>query len=379
MPNLRFVALAAASALALTACSTSPIASPAGSPSALPTEPGTPPPTNAPTPTPVPTPIPLDPQGCTDTAGVDLGSVTAGGDASPGQLEFNLQVTKVEALFGGKGVSTPPPKDVRNMVGLLVGGYEFTTHPSIHSADYLPPVTIEATTATLTLDGGSATDLAVRFVAGNENFNQAAITVPDVEGPATLDLAFTWTERCYRYEASASVRVDVVGRTTTAGCEMEEKAYRGQLEALLDRSLMVGDVAPKVDSPFNHSKYASYSHVAIDALIQYGFDPDASAVRALPGSAIRIVNRQPGLTLDKNMSFWLWTRASVADAVKRYPPEGLIEVLHGTPVQQPDGTFSLLVPDAPGRYAAGVELTYATACTTGTLWLVVNIDVAAPS
>jgi hypothetical protein len=158
---------------------------------------------------------------------------------------------------------------------------------------------------------------------------------------------------------------------------LDSSGYFEQIGDLLRHSIEVNSVSQHAFSPFNTSKFAPFENPGIDAIIVYGFDPDEPSITAEAGTALRIERVSDELTLGNEMNLWVWTRPSVAKAIKDYPPEGSVLVLSRTPVKHADGTFRLRVPQDPGRYVAGVELTYDSQCSSGTLWFVVNIDVVA--
>jgi hypothetical protein len=288
-------------------------------------------------------------------------------------------VTRLEQRSGEPVSVTPPPRDINNNgVGLVLGGHDFVIKPEYYYEGYNPPITMESATATLTIDGAQPIALPTRFVPGNENFNQVAVSVPDVAGHGRLAIAMTWTDRCFRLDASGSTRVGVVPTSTTAGCELEEAAYWKQLGSLLDHPLTVASRQVRAMSPRNESRYAPYLNPGIDAFIAYLFDKDDPAFAAAPGSTLRVEATNPALTLT-DMKVAVFTRQSIAQAVKGYPPNGTVLVLERTPAQQADGSWRLRVPDVPGRYVATMSFHFDSKCTTGDVWAVVNVDVSAPA
>jgi hypothetical protein len=389
----------------LGACAAAPSASvepsgatPSGQPSAQPTAKATPAPTlgatlppSTPSLLPTGTPLPPPAVGCIaiDDANladleVSLGSVDAdgnGGDIgiSVGRVGAILDVTRITEL-SGQGRSIIPQADQKPRErGLLLGGHEFIAFPSAWFDGHVNPQAMIAATVTLTLDGQAPIDLPTRFVPGNVNFDQFAVTVPDAAGQGTLAMDLVWADPCFRYEASTAIPVDVVPLSVTAGCALEQNAYYDQVAALLSGSLRVGSTTARAFSPRNEAKFAPWINPGIDAFVVYAFDRDDPAIIAAPGTALTIAQVAPGITLGKDMTLDVWTRASVARAVKDYPPHGLTLVLSRTPVKQADGTFRLRVPQAPGRYVAGVTLSYDSQCSSGALWFIVNIDVVAPT
>lgn len=318
-------------------------------------------------------------EGCVGIEEISPASPFFTAEASIGRLSVDLQVTRIEERSGRRLSVNPPEREMRfDVAGLLLGGHEFLTRPFGYYEGHDTPSAMEFASITLTLDGAPPLELPVRFVPGNENFNQAAVSVPDVSGRGRLSFEFGWTDRCFRLEASGSVRVEVVSRAVTAACEMDEVAYWDHLEALLGDSILVGSMTPAVGSPINEAKYAPYSNPGIDAHIAYGFDPKVPAITASPDSLIRIENQKTRLQLADMVDVHVWTRRSVADAVEDYPPHDLIEVLDLRAAQQPDGSFRFRVPGEPGRYVAAISVRFDSKCSTGTMWSVVNLDVVAP-
>jgi hypothetical protein len=318
-------------------------------------------------------------EGCPGVDAIEPDNPFVDADASIGRLNVDLQVTRIEERSGQLRSVTPPTRELNNEgTRLLLGGHEFLTSPSSYYEGYDPPITMESASVTMTLDGGSASALPIRFVPGNENYNQAAVAVPDVSGHGILAFSFTWTDRCFRLEASGSVQVNVVSAATTAGCELEEAAYWSQLGALFEHGLNVASHLVDLGSPRNESKYAPYVNPGIDAFIVYAFDRDDPAVPAAPGSALRVGNPKPGLALS-DMELAVFTRQSVTRAIKDYPPHGTELVLERSPAQHADGSWRLRVPAEPGRYVATIEFKFDSECSSGTAWAVVNIDVVAAS
>jgi len=312
-----------------------------------------------------------------------LGSVDAdgnGGDGgiSVGHVAPRLEVTRIQEVTGQRRSITPPPLEQDNERGQLLGGHEFVTYPSLWFDGHVNPQAMISASVTLTLEGQAPIALPTRFVPGNVNFDQVAATVPDASGPGALTLAFVWADPCFRYEASATIAVDVVPVSVTAGCALERSTYFDQVVALLDGSINVGSTTVRAFSPRNDAKFLPWGSFGIDAFLVYAFDPSDPAIVAAPGSALTLAQASSDITIGNDMTLTVWTRASVAKAIKDYPPFGTVVVLSRTPVKQADGTFRLRVPQDPGRYVAGVELTYDSRCSSGTLWVIVNIDVVAP-
>ena len=323
-------------------------------------------------------PLPTYPVGCEGIEAIDLPNLDAEASASIGHFGWDLQVTRVEELYGSHAVANPPPRRLYNDdVGQMLGGREFLTRPSSESGvPYEPPIHVESATATLALDNAGPMALPTRHVPGNDFFDQVAIAVPDVSGPATVLIEFTWTEGCYRFDASASRRVDVVPLAMTAGCEMEDDALDDQLRALLEDALLVNSTSPAfVASPYHAGTYVPHENIGTDAFIQYGFKPKDPAIVVSPGGLVRIENQKPRLDLADTLKLVAWTRGSLAQAVKQYPPGEAVEVLDRRLERQPDGSFQFHAPEAPGRYVAALSVKYELKCVTGTLWVVVNIDV----
>lgn len=370
------------SALLSAGCAAAPTgSSPAVSPGATQLAAVTQQPTASPSSTARPTllPIPTSFEGCIGVEDIQPASPFFDATASLGHFGVDLQITRIEERSGGLDSATPPARDLRyDHPGLLLGGYEFLIHPLGYYEGYDTPLAMESASFVLRLEGQDPIELATHIVPGNENYDQFAVTAPDVSGIGTLAVELAWTDRCFRLEASGSVRVEVAPRAVTAECEMDEDVYWDRLEALLDGSLLVGSSTLSVGSPFNEAKYQPYNNPGIDASIVYGFDPKVPAITASPDSSIRIENLKPRLHLADELDVQVWTRRSVAVAVRDYPPHGMIEVLHRRAVQQPDGSFRLPVPDEPGRYVATLSVNFDSKCTTGTMWSVVNLDVVAP-
>ena len=315
---------------------------------------------------------------------VTLASVDAdgnGGDQGilPGRAGAIMDVTRVTELFREERSAVPPPRERPHERGLVLGGHEFVTFPSTWFDGHENPLAMISAKVTLALDGQSSIPLQTRFVPGNENFDQIAVAVPDADGSGTLSMDLVWADPCYRYEASTTIPVDVVPLSATAGCALESATYYDQLRELLDGSLRVGSTTVHGFSPRNEAKFAPLSNPGIDAFLVYAFDRDEPAIVAEPGTALTIERVDSDITLGNDMTLSVWTRASVARAIRDYPPIGTVLVLSRTPVKQADGTFRLRVPQEPGRYVAGVSLTYDSQCSSGELWFVVNIDVVAPT
>ncbi len=330
---------------------------------------------------PVVMPDPTEIPSC-DLAGIEvtLGSVDADGNGgnqgfSLGPTYGEMQVTRVAERSGRVRCSRPPSQEPPDQRGQILGGHEFITYPSTSFDAHTNPQAMLTARATLTLDGGTPIDLPTRFIPGNVNFDQVAITVPDVSGPGVLLLEFAWADRNFRYEASSEITVNVAPLSATEGCALDSTGYFEQVRDRLRHSITVDAEPQNAFSPFNTSKFTPFANEGIDAIILYAFDPDAASIAASSGAALRIEDVSDEITLGEQMRLWVWTRASVAKAVTDYPPEGTVLVLSRTPARQADGSFRLRVPQDPGRYVAGVELTYDSQCSSGTLWFVTNVDV----
>jgi hypothetical protein len=310
---------------------------------------------------------------------VDLSSLYPSGSGgfgsfSIGRVSAVLDVTRVQELSGGQRSAAPPPRGVDNERGLLLGGRQFVTFPSTWFDGHDNPQAMIEARVTLTLDGESPIDLPTRFVPGNENFDQVEVTVPDVAGPGSVALDFVWADPCFRYEASGTIPVDIVPLARTAGCELDEELYWDDLHALLQGSITVAGTTPRVGSPFSESKFAPYINPGIDAFLGYMFDRDAPEANVASGSTIRIEGQKERVDLAEKLEVVIWTRGSLAEAVKDYPPKGAVVVDEGRLEREADGSWALPVPADPGRYVVGLSVEYATRCTTGTLWSVVNIE-----
>lgn len=336
-------------------------------------------PTLAPLPTPAKGCIALDDVDLT-RLDVELSSLYPNGDGgfggfSIGLVNGELRVTRIEELSGQQRSALPPPRLVSNGRGLMLGGRDFVTFPSAFSETYSPPQSMIDASMTLALDGAPEMALPTRFVPGNKNFNQVAVTVPDVAGRGSVAIAFAWADKCFRYEASGTIPVDVVPLEQTAGCDLDEVAYWDELHAFLEGSIKVGTTTPRVGSAFNESKFAPYVNPGIDAFIGYMYDPEAPEQIVASGGTLRIETLKKRLHLDEKLTVVVWTRRSIANAVKDYPPRHTVEIFEGRLARQPDSSYELPVPDAPGRYVAALSVKFDSPCTTGTLWSVVNIEV----
>lgn len=312
---------------------------------------------------------------------LDLSSVYPNGDGgfggfSIGIVYADLQMTRIEELSGPHRSVTPPAREIKNSRGLVLGGREFVTFPSNFSEAYSPPQSMIDASMTLTLDGATRIDLPTRFVPGNRNLDQVAVTVPDVAGRGSIELAFAWADECFRYQALGRIPVEVVPLARTVGCDLDEETYWDQLHALLDGSLKAGSTTPAVTSAFNESKFAPYVNPGIDAFIGYMFDAKAPEEAVAPGSLVRIESLKQPLHLAQRLKVVIWTRRSIAAAVTAYPPKRAVVVFEGPLERELDGTYELPVPDDPGRYVAALSVRFDSPCTTGTLWSVVNIAVS---
>jgi hypothetical protein len=393
MPKRRAIPALAILAATLAACFGSPTASPSSAPEASTT------PEPAATATAVPSPTytavsspPSQPaEGCMDIADIDmtdlevgLGSVDADGNGgsdgiSVGQIGALMNVTRITELSGQKRSVTPPAETAPRRRGQVLGGDEFVAFPSAWFEGHLNPQAMISAQVTLTLEGEPPLDLATRFIPGNVNFDQVAVTVPDASGSGVLAVSMVWADPCFRYEASLTNEVDVVPLAATAGCALELRSYYDQVSALLGGAMTVGATPVHAFSPRNQAKFMTVGNPGIDAFILYAFDRDEPAIVAEPGSVLKIAQASSDVTVGDAATMDVWTRASVAKAVKDYPPIGVITVISRTGARQSDGTFRLRVPEDPGRYVAGVEMSYDSRCSSGTLWFVVNIDVVAPT
>ena len=354
-------------------------ASPSTGPTTEPSATAAPRPTLAPVPSPAP--------GCTALGELDLtrldvelGSVYPDGDGglqgfSVGHVGGELQVSRIEELSGQRRSVVPPARQIDYRRGQMLGGWEFVVFPSIYFDGSNGPQSMIEANVTLALDGAAPIDLPTRFIPGNRNFDQVAVSVPDVAGRGTVTLDFAWADDCFRYEASGTIPVDVVPLEQTAGCDLDNETYWDQLHALLKGSIVVGTTKPSVGSAFNESKFAPFVNPGIDAFIGYMFDPEAPEQVVAPGGTLRIENLKQQLHLGEKLNVVIWTRRSIANAVTDYPPNETVEVYEGRLERQPDGSYELPVPDAPGRYVAALSVKFDSPCTTGTLWSVVNIEV----
>jgi hypothetical protein len=355
--------------------STIALASPTPAPATIrPIVPSDPPPE---LPTPAPGCIALD-DADLDGLEVDLSSAYPNGDGgfggfSIGRVSAVLDVTRVEELSGQRRSAVPPPRRFSNERGLMLGGRPFVTFPSTWFDGHDNPQAMIEARVVLTLDGESPIDLPTRFVPGNENFDQVEVTVPDVAGPGSVELAFVWADPCFRYEAAGTIPVDVVPLARTAACELDEELYWDELHRLLDGSIAVAGTTPNVSSPFNESKFAPYVNPGIDAFIGYMFDADAPEPNIASGSTIRIERLKERVHLAEKLKVVIWTRRSIAEAVTDYPPKRAVVAFEGRLERQPDGSYELPVPDDPGRYVVALSVEFDSRCTTGTLWSVVNI------
>ena len=337
-------------------------------------------PTLAPVPSPAPGCVALDDVNLTRLE-VDLGSLYPNGDGglsggfSIGLVDGELLVTRITELSGQRRSAAPAPRQITNGGGQMLGGREFVTFPWIFLPGSSTPQAMINAKVTLKLDGASPIDLPTRFVRGNKNLDQVAVTVPDVAGAGHVTLDFVWADPCFRYEASGTIPVDMVPLEQTAGCDLDNETYWDQLHAVLEGSIMVGTTKPIVGSAFNESKYAPHVNPGIDAFIGYMFDPEGPEQTVASGGTLQIKSLKEQVHLGEKVTVVIWTRRSIANAVTDYPPKETDEVFEGRLERQPDGSYELPVPDAPGRYVAAMSVKFDSPCTTGTLWSVANIEV----
>jgi hypothetical protein len=312
----------------------------------------------------------------------DLGSVDPLGNGgvhgfSVGHVPTGLEVTRVTELFGRQRSLPVKPREMSDERGQVLGGIEFVTFPSVWWEAHQNPQAMISAVVTLTLDGGSPLPLPTRIIPGNINFDQIAVSVPDVAGRGTLALELVWADPCFRYEAVRTMTVEIVPRSQTVGCALDRTGYLDQVRDELSAAIHVAGSQVIAGSPFNEAKYLPFSNPGIDAFILYAFDPEAPATLAEPGQLLRVENRSTAVRLS-DLTYWVWTRKSVVTAVADYPPGGVVEVAHRSPSVQADRSWRLRAPTEPGRYVAGLELTFDSNCASGTAWAALNLTVAAP-
>ena len=240
------------------------------------------------------------------------------------------------------------------------------------------PISLTSVTAEIRVDGLGRKVLPVEWTKdGASDWGLVVDGVPDVDAVARVDLGIEWRDRCFTYSATTTLRdVQLVSTTTTAGCSLRKKAYFDDLESALAAPLAVGSGEARLVSPVNEARYLPLISAGIDAHPAYAWDREGATVTAQPGEVLVVRRDLPGFEL-QGMASTVWTRRSVAEATTDWPLQApLEEIVAATAAREPDGSFRLRVPDAPGRYVAALTFDFEWTCATGQAWAVFSLDVA---
>ena len=343
--------------------------------------PGTPAPSASPvavattSPTPIPTLRPAAKAGCPNPA-----SLVAGGPLGvdvapdPSRAFIELQVTAVEPVWDPASRFVASRRDIRpDDTGVLAGGHEFTIWPQAVPSYLANPLSMVAATATLTPDGQPARELGVRIVPGNKNFDQFAITVPDLEGRALLDLEIRWQDQCFIFTAEASQEITVVPLALTKACHLDQDHWFDDLAGVFDRRIKVNSTTQKIFPVELASRFASQETGGDPPSWAYFWKEDPRGITAVSGSWLE-VSDPDGRRHTAVTDVELFRRADALRAADDYYAS--IETLwnhHPTP--RADGSFRIPVAADPGRYVLVIRFTFESACLTGSATSAFSLDV----
>jgi hypothetical protein len=293
----------------------------------------------------------------------------------PGILDVDLQVTSIAPIWDPSNKVVPQPRDLRSYPdpGIIVGGREFHAWPSDSGSAAQGPSKLEAATATFTPDGGAATALATRFVPGNENFDQVAVTVPDISGDGLLDIALEWTDQCFRFTASGSSNVTIVPAAVVAGCHLDQDHWAEDARGLFDKGVNVDSTTQRIFPVQFSARYLNEGT---------GGDPPSWAslwkqhpgeLEASSGGWVEVSDAVAGRALTIS-DVELFTRRDALEAASD-PSAAISALWTHQPTPKADGSFRVPVAAEPGRYVLVIRFHFTSACLTGMATSAFSLDV----
>ena len=274
---------------------------------------------------------------------------------------------------------TPPPSFGREDSGFIVGGGETRFALSYGSLTWLEtPHTITRLRMALQAEGHEPIRLAVQLQTGKDGSTSAFVDVPNITWRGSLSVGIEWQDPCFAYEATTVSGVIIDPRATVAGCPDRIAPAFKALDEAFEPPMHVGSIDVEL-SPWAHlGKVTPLPSIDASHPI-YRVRADMPVVIDAPGATVVVTYANELVDLDdgdllgfyRRGPFLRWLEAGAIYSGD--PPPDV--VFRSTLVGHADGTFSFVVPGEPGRYVAGLDFVYDSACSYGNAGAAFGIDV----
>jgi hypothetical protein len=295
---------------------------------------------------------------------VDQAGYGVGVDPAPSRTHIELQATAVQATWDPGARITPKPRTIdADASGLLLGGHEFTIWPEYFYEGFANPLSMNVATATLTPEGQAPQALATRIVPGNKNFDQFAITVPDLSGRARLDIQIQWADQCFRFTAQASQTVTVVALAETRDCHLDQAHWIDDLGGVFDKGITVDSTTQALFPTDVDARFANQGAGGDPPNWAYEWRLHPGGIAVSSGGTLHVSDAVKGREL-KVTDAELFRRDDALKLASDWTA-AISAVWYDQPIPRSDGSFTVSVQVKPGRYVLVVRFDFTSACLTG--------------
>lgn len=303
-------------------------------------------------------------------------------DPQIGRFGLQLQITKLVPMWDPTTSFTPPPGDPQSHAGVLPGGHDMPADLWLWYPDLVPLGTpaILSVEPSIAVGGGPAQPLALSVVDTRETYWGLSLRgVPDIDGPARLDVAVEWRDACFTYTAEGSVEVNLVSTAVTASCPLDPEGFYRQLNDVeFAPPLLVGDAEFDLIGMLPVSRFLPEGPPGGDVPTPFQvWDRTIAAQTGAPSTTLKVSEANDRVEL-MTMDASYYGRGQVIRHLDNGKPASPTRVFHRNPDRRADGTFRLRLPPDAGRYVVWLAFDFESTCATGTAWSVFSVDVAAP-
>lgn len=294
----------------------------------------------------------------------------------PGIARVDLQVTSIAPVWDPSARVIPQPREVDSGYpdpGVILGGREFTTHPSYFGYLAGGASKLQSATVTFTPDNQSAIGLASRFVPGNENFDQVAATVPDIEGDGLLALNLEWTDDCFRFTAMGSTSVRIVPKVATEGCSLNQDHWADDVGGLFDKGITVGSTKQDLFPTSFSARYVNEGTGGDPPNWAYEWKQHPGGITASSGGWLEVsdsVKSRHLSVIDAEL-----IRRTDAISLANDWTAAVSALWNHRPTPRADGSFRIPVAAEPGRYVLVVRFAFTSTCLMGTATSAFSLEV----
>ena len=300
-----------------------------------------------------------------------------------GWLGMELQVTSLVPAWDPTARFVPEASELDTHGGLLPGGHDMPAELWLFYPDLVPLGTpaILSVRPSLAVGSGPAQPLEISVTETRNTYWLLSLRgVPDVDGPARLEIEVEWRDSCFTYTASGGVDVSLVSTAVTNSCPLDREAFYTQLaEVEFASPLLVGTSEVDLSGQRPIARYLPEGPPGGDGPTPFQvWDRDLPALTGAPGKALAVSEANDRVDLTTMDASW-YLRRDVIRSLDRGNPATPSRVFHRAPDPRADGSFRLRLPPDAGRYVVWLAFDFESTCATGVSWSVFTVDIAEPS